>query len=294
MTTKVARRLLRSFTFFTHTKPMSLNRSLLASALLVGAVITTQAQLISEPFNYTVGNTLAGSGAWTALNSGTAPTISSGNLSVSGLSDSSGASVLLPGGNHQEAVLALGSTVSSGSLYFSIALNVTSAPTGSSYIMAHTTGNTNYGTVVFTQASGAGYQIGLANRSSGATTTYDSTVYAVGSTVFLVGRYDFVSGTGNDTSALWINPSSATFGAGAAPSATLSASGGTDMTAISQFILRGATGSPVSTVDGLRIGTTWASVTPAAVVVPEPSTYAMGLGLLALVGAVWQRQRRRA
>jgi len=122
--------------------------------------------------------------------------------------------------------------------------------------------------------------------------TYDSTVYALNTPVLLVGRYDFVAGTGNDTSALWINPASATFGAGAAPTATLTSSGGTDMTAISQFLLRGAAGSPVAKVDELRVGTTWASVTPAAAAVPEPSTYAALAGAVALLGAVVHRRLR--
>ena len=65
---------------------------------------------------------------------------------------------------------------------------------------------------------------------------------------------------------------------------------GTDLTnGINGFLLRGANGSPAGTMDELRIGTDWASVTP----VPEPSTYAM----LALAGAGFAgyviRRRRR-
>lgn len=276
---------------------MTLIRFLLCVLATGGGALAARAQLVAyEPFNYTVSNNVAGSvlagvGTWAALNSGTAPSIAAGNLTVSGLQASTGNSAALPGGNHQEAVLPLAST-NTGSLYFSIALNVTSQPTAATYTLAFSTGNTNFGAVVFTQASGSGYQIGFSNRSSGSTITYDPTVYSLNSTILLVGRYDFVSGTGNDTSALWINPASATFGADAAPSATLTSSGGSDLAAISQFLLRGTTGSPISTVDELRIGTTWASVTPAAV--PEPSVYAMAFGVLAIGATLWRRSRRMA
>lgn len=276
----------------------SVPRLALCAVVFAGFALTSaRAQLIAyEPFNYTAGstvagNTLSGVGIWAAVNTGTAPTVVTGNLSVTGLQASTGNSAYLPGGNHQEAVLPFTSTTT-GSIYFSLALNVTAQPTGASYILGFSTGNTSFGATIFTQASGAGYQIGFSNRSSGSTVTYDSTVYALNATVFLVGRYDFVSGTGNDTSALWINPSSATFGAGAAPTATLTSSGGTDMTAISQFLLRGASGSPISTVDELRVGTTWASVTPAAI--PEPSTYAALFGAFALGLVALRRHRRNA
>lgn len=283
---------------------MILSRSLMCVAAFAAAgLATAHAQLIAyESFNYTAGsnvagNTLSGVGTWVIQNTGVAPSVASGNLSVTGLQASAGNSALLPGGNYQEALLPFTNTLNSsnpGSIYFSLALNVTGQPTAATYTLGFATGNTNYGAAIFTQASGAGYQIGFSNRSSGSTVTYDSTVYALNSTVFLVGRYDFVSGTGNDTSALWINPSSATFGAGAAPTATLSSSGGSDIAAINQFLLRGANGSPIATVDELRIGTTWASVTPAATPVPEPSTYAALAGAVALLGVMVQRRRRAA
>ena len=271
--------------------------ALLGCAGLLGLLVTpARAQLIAyESFDYTVGsnvagNTLSGVGTWAALNlTTTRPTIVSGNLSVSGLASSTGQSVNLPGGNYEEAVLPFTST-NAGSIFFSIALNLTTQPGAATYTLGFSTANTNYGATIWTQASGAGYQIGFSNRSN-STVVYDSTVHSLNTTVFLVGRYDFISGTGNDTSALWINPSSATFGAGSAPSATLTSSGGTDMAAISQFLLRGTTNSPIAIVDELRIGTTWASVTPPAPI-PEPSTYAALLGALAL-GLVALRRHRR-
>jgi hypothetical protein len=272
-------------------------RSLVCTVLLAGfALISAHAQSVYEPFAYTNGDPLpgkilSGSYTWGVQNSGTAVSIASGNLSVSGLAASTGNSALLPGGNFQEAVLPFTPTpVNSGTIYFSFAFNLSSLPTATAYSFGFNS-STNFASTIWLQASGGGYQIGLANRSN-STATYDSTVFATGTTVFVVGSYEFVSGTANDVSKLWINPASATFDDLAIPSATLTATGGTDMTSINSFLIRGATGSPAGTFDELRIGTTWASVTPAAI--PEPSTYAALLGALALAGVVLRRRSRLA
>lgn len=116
-------------------------------------------------------------------------------------------------------------------------------------------------------------------------------MFSTSDVVFVVGSYQFISGTGNDVSRLWINPTSATFGDEAAPTATLTSTGGTDIASINSFLIRGASGSPGGVFDELRIGSTWAEVTPAAI--PEPSTYVAIFGALAL-GAVACVRRRKA
>lgn len=271
-------------------------RSFVCTVLLVGcALVSAQAQSLHEPFDYAVSGTLAGNtlgaSTWAALNGGTAPSITGGSLPVAGLATATANSVLLPGGNYQEALLPF-TSASSGTVFYSFALNVTTAPTGASYMFGLATSNTNYAATVWLQGSGAGYQVGISNRSN-ATTTYAPTVYALGQTVFIVGRYTFNPGAGDDSSSLWINPSAATFGDDAIPSATVTVTGGTDMTALSQFLIRGANGSPTGVFDELRVGTTWSEVTTAAAI-PEPSTYAALLGALALAGVVLRRRSRLA
>jgi hypothetical protein len=245
----------------------------------------TEAAITYDGFDYVVSGNLAGNTNWTPLNTGTAPVIASGNLSVPGLASPTGNKVSFLSGNIQEAIGAL-NTYNTDTVYFSLALSLTSVPTTATYSLGLSTSNTNYGATVWLQAAGSDYNIGLANRST-STPTYDTTAFALNTTVFLVGAYTFVSGTGNDVSTLWINPSAATFGAETAPAFTLQATGGTDMTAITQFLLRGAAGSPAGEIDELRIGTSWASVTP----VPEPSAFAALLGGASLLGLV---RRRRA
>jgi hypothetical protein len=243
---------------------------------------------IYDGFNYPVDSTLAGNPGWTPLNTGTAPVVAAGNLSVSGLASSSGNHVSTPGGNFQEAILALGSTTTTGTVFFSFAVNLSAAPTVAAYSFALATGNTNYGAAVWLQASDTGFQIGLSNRSN-STPNYASSVLALNQTHYVVGAYTFVEGTANDSSQLWINPAASSFGS-SAPAATLSAIGGTDLAGISQFLIRGVVGTPTFLVDELRIGTSYASVTPA---IPEPSTYAAILGLLVLAGAIAVRRRGR-
>lgn len=94
-------------------------------------------------------------------------------------------------------------------------------------------------------------------------------------TIFLVGAYEFVSGTNNDIAYMWINPSVSTFGAGTAPSPTLtSAPAGVadSFASISTFNLRNVNtvGTATALFDELRVGTDWASVTT-----PEPGAYVM-------------------
>ena len=97
----------------------------------------------------------------------------------------------------------------------------------------------------------------------------------------LVGSYAFGPGTGDDSSQLWINPDSSTFGAASAPGGALLSNGGTDIARVASFVLYDrAAGGPSGVIDDLRFGLNWGDVTPA---VPEPSTLALGaLGLTAL------------
>ena len=142
------------------------------------------------------------------------------------------------------------------------------------------------------------YELGFHKNNSGGAgnwaPTWDTTQeFAEDETVFVVGEYQFnadgVEGIQNDVVRMWINP---TPGA-AAPTPSVVSSFGNDVYTtiagpvnvqgnINSFWFRdGSTFLPGPTlVDELRVGTTFASVTP----IPEPSTFALaGLGL-ALAG----------
>jgi MYXO-CTERM domain-containing protein len=262
-----------------------MHTTLAITAVLAAATAVNGALIVYDGFNYAVDSTLAGNPGWTSLNTGTAPVIAVGNLTVSGLAAPAGNHVSTAGGNIQEALNAIGQTISSGTIYYSFALQLTSLPTTATYSFALATGNTNYSSTVWFRADGAQFNIGLANRSN-STPEYDTQALSLDTTYFLVGAYEFVDGTGTNVSTLWINPDASSFGE-TAPAYTLQATGGTDMTSITQFLVRGASGSPAFIFDELRIGTTWAEVTP----VPEPSHFALAAGLLGL-GLILLRRRR--
>ena len=241
--------------------------------------------ILYDSFNYSTG-TLAPSittptnGSWLALNTGTAPVVTTGNLDVTGLQASSGNSASWASGNIQEAYTTF-SSVSTGLLYYSFAFRLTAVPTTTTYSfgLLQPGGTTNFGSTIWLRASGSGFNIGLDNRTLAPTSNYAAPTYNLNDTIFIVGSYEFVGGTLNDVSKLWINPSSTNFGALSAPTATITATAGAaaDLTGVNGFLLRGASGSPSGQMDELKIGTTWADVTP----VPEPSSGA----LLVLGGA---------
>jgi hypothetical protein len=112
-------------------------------------------------------------------------------------------------------------------------------------------------------ATGTTYDIGFGAVSS--TPPVTTSTYNVGDVVFAVMSYNIDDGTVN----AWINPSSSNFGVATAPTSTLSGTdadfgGANQVISISQFLFRQDSGgeTPFITVDELRLGTTWASVTP--------------------------------
>ena len=240
-----------------------------------------------EPFNYSAGSALAGQTnsdglVWADVGTSTAGTnvtVEVGNLSIAGLSTSYGNSIRF-GGLGKSARFSFSPIVSSGTLYFSFALKVldlTGASASGGFFAGfnNSTGTqANQPTVVgarlYLRATGGGFNLGVA-KNSDVDWFWDPRVFTTNETLFIVGSYTLVSGsTNNDTAALWINPSPTDFGAVTAPSSNaITASTGTDLSGnLSSFVFfkRSATAEPaVMIADDLRIGTTWASVTPAAI-----------------------------
>lgn len=103
---------------------------------------------------------------------------------------------------------------------------------------------------------------------------WGTTSYPLNTNILLVIGYDL--STPGDIVRLWVNPPKSSLGATVAPAATLvDASSASTITAthnLAYFNMRTGSGSPSVITDELRIGTSWASVTPpvvSAAIVPS-------------------------
>jgi hypothetical protein len=294
-----------------------MNRAHYLAFVLSFASLSLHALPAYEPFadatgsggtSYTAGAALVGQtdaqgNSWFQAGS-TLPTstIQSGSLTVPGLGTSGGNSVLVVPQANVASRFAFGATINSGSVYYSFAMKVPSIGstlgTGGGFIAgfnntgaASQTGSpTVVGARLIIRAATGGFNIGI-SKSSGTASDFQwgSTLFTPSDTIFVVGSYDIttLSGTTDDSTRMWINPSSLTFGAASAPAQTLTASTGADAItsgSLQSFLLyaRANNLSPDQlVVDDLRIGTSWADVTPTTV--PEPATLGLvAAGLLAL------------
>ena len=264
-----------------------------------GTSYTTGANLI--------GQTGASGRTWFQAGPGTAPqpTIAAGDLFVNGLASTGGnQSAGFGGGSGTSARLNLSvgaGGITSGTVYYSFAMRLTDltalntagvfwAGFNNTQGSQTTTPNTVV-TRLATRSAGAGlYNVGL-DKASG---TASGFVWATGDfttadTLFVVGSYTFNPSTDDDSSQLWVNPDSSTFGAGSAPGGSISTILGGDIARVASFVLydRSANEPTAGAIDDLRFGLTWADVTPSSV--PEPSTLALGA-----LGLAWLCTRRQS
>lgn len=243
-------------------------------------VATTGGLLSYEPFDYAPDQLLtAANSAWTLNGSGNDTRVTSGSLSIPGLLASVGNSIT-NGGSGAAVRSPLPSPVINGELYYSFAFRLDSLGTvftnTASFVAAFYSSSDNAYYARFmarTNAPGQ-YDLGLTKVSpSGTTPVWAPDAFLENEIVFVVARYTFnASTTTDDQVDLWINPDPASFSAVSPPPATLSAQlTGTDASVIDQFTFRQntAANTPAAlSFDELRLGRTWASVTPKAIIPP--------------------------
>ncbi len=198
--------------------------------------------------------------------------VTGGNLAYPGLAASLGNSVT-NGGTGLGVRRLLNTNVNSGVIFFSALFRINHLGYGSwngaaSQVgaFADTNATSNFRLAVMVKSnSPTGYVVGVQKGGTGVTATFDTNEFHANQTLFLVGKYDFDASP--DTVSLWINPSPATFGASAPPAGFINASTGTDGYTIDRFNLRQNTAASVPAAmqwDELRVGLTWADVTPAS------------------------------
>lgn len=240
-----------------------------ALAFAVSAPLWAQATLPHhEPFNYTVGVALGAQPNWAGLNSGDTLYIAAGNLSYPGFAASTGNKIALDGAG-QEGVLSFTLTAT-GTVYYSYLLKVTAvggltADGGYFTTFYQSQTSTTGGSCVWTRLNGTSFDLGISARITSPVSW--SSIKALDSTYLIVASYQFVDGTTNDVCNMWINPDPATFGAATPPTATLTSTNNTtDLTGVARVQIRqdAVEKTPFIQMDEIRIGTTWASVTPPA------------------------------
>jgi hypothetical protein len=237
--------------------------------------VTTQIDqlLLYEPFDYpNVGDAVSNNmpANWTFGGTGVNDlNVVAGNLSSPSLVASIGNSVA-NGGAGVGVRRLCNSAVDHGVLYFSALFRINDLGAtwngASSQVGALTaTDNTSFRAAVMVRSgAGGAYLVGIQKGGTGATATFGATEFHPGETLFLVGKYDFT--VSPNSVSLWVNPDTATFGAAAEPmNGALVASTGTDGFVIDRFNMRQNTATSVPAAmqwDELRVGTTWAGVTP--------------------------------
>jgi hypothetical protein len=287
--------------------------------------------LIYEPFDYTSGTAIAGQSdpyspvggpVWGQAGTANANPLSvhqvaSGSLTgPSGFPASIGNSGSLMNADSKEyARMSLGSEYTANStIYYSLLLDV---PATTGLTIAHSNANANNDGILALNNNAAGitepnswageltmrlgsvantFNLGVRGSTTVAGTTYFSGDLTPGTTyLVVVGFTEGATAGVGGTSSLWINPSSATFGALAAPAADGSTTGTYSATASNDHtdsLIIGAgiaagTDPSQTLIDEIRVGTTWADVTT----VPEPSSIALaGVGALGLLS--YYRARR--
>lgn len=242
----------------------------LCLAFGVMLTLSASAQLFVEHFDYPNGNLGAassGSATWTGGDSPAAALTvnASAALNHPGLYGASGSGVIFSGGTFKKKAAPFAAQSGNGTtVYVSFLLNVQTAPGAVKalvYLQNANSASSSPPLGIFLTASS---QIGLAKGGSSPAVT--SAALGAG-THLIVARYTFLAG--NDSVDLWIDPTS--LGTNAIPPATLTTGAGSssDAAALGHVFLNHAAAQTVW-LDELRVGNSWAQVTPTDGSTPPP------------------------
>jgi pectate lyase len=243
-----------------------------ALALLIGGILfswSAQAELLLvDHFNYSLGNLgTVGAPGWTNSSGGVTVTTNSLDGTSLGLEASSGNKVTTTTSSSSGTYNPFSTGIATGTVYYSFLLRVNST-SGLSSVGTNLTGLLRSGSAssyyndLWLRSDGVDYDIGLSKLRAG--TTWLSTPLTVGTVYLIVTKYGFVSGNNNDVVSLWVNPAT---GGTNEPAADISFSSGSDgsSTGIGRCYIYGGYSADL---DEVRIGNSWADVTPATAAPP--------------------------
>lgn len=221
---------------------------------------------VYEPFDYPTGAYLHQQTGYTGFNTGDSIAIVSGSLQYPDFPTSIGNKINFSGAGMETRYDI--ESVNSDTIYYSflITINDISGVTDSNggYFAGFGASNTLLGNSLWAkQVNDTIFKFGAEVRTSATGVTWTNDDYNTGETYFVVGAYTFVNGNQNDIARLWINPE---LGLSTPPQATITDqwSASNDLNSIVHFFLRrdSATKTPDVDIDELRIGSSWADVTP--------------------------------
>ena len=255
--------------------------SIVASAFIVLSPKVSHATLLSyESFDYATGN-LAGqnggtgfTGAWATVGDSGAATVQANSLAYSTLSTTGNKTYLLPTTQTSGASRTF-SDINSGSLYMSFLANLDE---GNRFFAIRLYDGSAQRALVG-RLSTSNWMIQSTN--GGNVNGFTAIAPTLDTTFLIVLRIDFNASGDNERLRLYVNPT---------PGGTEPVTAGADITSLASFqinrldIAAGYTTGGASTTakgwfDEIRMGTTYADVTP----IPEPSTMALFGGAAALL-----------
>lgn len=226
--------------------------------------IAANAQPIqSEDFNFTGALT---SNGWVATSAGgTNPILAATpGLSYSTYHGSGrgGAATLTTSG--EDLKLDLRAPITTGKLYATFMCRVTSSSGTGDYFCGFTSGTagTNYNLRFYVRRDTLTNKIAFGiGRSNGTPVSYSAANYDLNTVYLATIVYEYVMGTTNDVCSFYIHPTNMVSNTEQAATARYDAASGTDGAEINAFYLRqgSATNNVAAVVDGIHIGTTWAS-----------------------------------
>ena len=236
-------------------------------------------QLITENFDYTAAAPLI-SNNWLII--GTVTTtpllVTNAGLTYSGYNQSNIGNAAKIDTTGMDVYRDLYNNVTAGNLYTSMMINVNKVTTAGDYFFAYLPQNSTSGYTgrLYAKAAGTGfYKIGI---SKGATTNetvvYSIDSFALNTTSLLVIKYQYNTGTLNDS--IMVYNFTSGFPTIEPTVASVATIGGTtaDATTLGRIVLRQGTAAnaPRLLVDGIRSATTWADLN-AATVSNSPSAF---------------------
>lgn len=257
-----------------------MKKLLCASAALLLVANTHATVLFSDDFSYPNG-ALLGQGGWTIT----------GSSVVNPFQVSSGRTALTTTGQDAYSALPGGiATIADGSsFYIGVTINLSAAQATGDYFL-HTTPTVGNTTALldrlYAKSSGTGFVLGWLETAGGAAANpvYGTTDLSFGTDYRVVIAYHAVSGTLNDTGALYVNPFADLVneaGNTAYVTKSWTSTSAENLNVAALNLRQGTAGNaPTLTLDDLNASQTFSEVATFTAV-PEPTTAALaGLGLL--------------